>query len=128
MALCVVVVWQRDARHRQAAIAAMDVIRAPLANYLADHGELPTVYPNYPGANQPAGFHEFTYMDPSVIKWANQDAGMAVVGYGRVQSMIGPNGHAVILYDGKSLKSVWKSKKELGEMLAHQRQSSAGDP
>lgn len=120
--LCAVVVWQRDARHIEAARLAINGYRVPLATYLADHDTLPLIYPHFPGQEVSDKTSSFTYIGQEVVKWARQADRPVIVGYGHVQGLIArPNGHPVIYYDKGELRVDWIAKSDLSLRLAEQR-------
>ncbi|NOT01276.1 MAG: hypothetical protein HOP29_11680 [Phycisphaerales bacterium] len=120
--LCAVVVWQRDARHIEAARAEMGALLKPLQQYLDEHAGLPAAYPDEPGTVSPIDTGAFRYADADVIRWAKTAGRPVVIAHGRSQGLIArPNGYAVIVYDRGTLRVDWMPGSRLGPSLDEQR-------
>ena len=61
---------------------------------------------------------EFTYVGPEVVTWARTANRPVVIGWDAGNSLIGRNGHAVVMYDGGTLRAEWLSTRDLGSVLA----------
>lgn len=120
--LCVLVVWQRDNRHVDAARRRISASFAPVARYLDDHGTLPIDFPYETGDQVPRTTEAFTYVEPEMIRWAVHSAEPVVIGYGRWQGLIAsPDGHAVMMYQNGRLWADWFTPDQLNDRLAQQR-------
>ena len=116
--LCVLVSWQRDARHIEVARARLGPYIGPLERYLRENGTLPLVYPQYPGQVLSMATGEFTYVGPDVAAWARSANRAVVIGWDAGNSLIGRNGHAVVLYEQGAVRADWLSTRDLGTVLA----------
>lgn len=117
-ALCLLVSWQRDARHIEVARARLEPYIGPLDRYLRENGTLPLVYPQYPGQAVSMASGEFTYVGTDVVAWARSANRAVVIGWDAGNSLIGRNGHAVVMYDGGAVRADWLSTRDLGLVLA----------
>lgn len=126
IALCVVVVWQRDARHIEAERQRIRHLIEPLRRYVREIGTLPGVFPSYVDLPASAEMRDFTYVDEQMIRWCRNAERAIVVGYGRSQGLIGTNGHVVVIYENGELRDDWVSNRQLGQLLAEQKRLSSG--
>lgn len=126
--LCLLVSWQRDARHIEVARARLAPYIGPLERYVRENGTLPLVYPRYPGQSVSEGTGEFTYVGPGVVEWARGAEKAVVVGWGAGNSLIGRNGHAVVMYDRAAFRTDWLSTRELSTVLAGYAQLKSSTP
>ncbi len=117
--LCVLVIWQRDRRHIEAARHRISETFEPVAAYLEAHGTLPLDFP-YDLLENPS--RAFTYAEPEMIRWALRSEDPVVIGYGKGEGLIArPNGHAVMIYDKGRLRDDWLSRSALEEQLDRQQ-------
>ncbi len=128
-ALCALVIWQRDARQIDWALAGIERFIPPLEAHLTQNGTLPIEYPDAESlADDDRGF---TYADPEIIRWAATADRPVIIAFTRGTGLIvRPNGHAVIIYDNGGLRAVWVTNTELGKRRDAQRdlaRSTSGD-
>ena len=124
-ALCVVVVWHRDATHIEKACERLELHVAALQRHLDANGTLPARYAPDTGSGAISDTNVLRYAAPEVIRWAMTAAEPVIVGHGPAKSLIRANGYAVAIYEGGTLRVEWRSSRELGPILTEQKRRAA---
>ncbi len=125
VALCVVVVWHRDATHVEKACERLAPHIASLQLHLDANGTLPVFYVADTDGGAISAINSMHYVEPEVIRWAMRTDEPVIIGHGPPSGLIRANGYAVAIYEGHKLHVGWRFSRELGPILAEQERRAA---
>ena len=122
---CLLVVYQRDQRTKQAVLDQADSVRAWLQEYLDEHGYLPPRVPPEAGFGKGA---KLPYPTVEIVRVFRSQPGPHVLAVGPICGLITPGGDggAVIVYHDGRVYTRWLSLDEVREEIRKRRALQEG--
>ena len=121
VALCVVVVWQRNWVRLRSARERFEKHLPGLVETVQATGMLPLVYPPPAPGELTPGPTSFTYIDSAMVRYYRSSQEAAVVAYSpAVRLILGPDQQVVAVKEGEDIRVVVMRADQLRRRLAEQ--------